>query len=155
MIMRASRRNAAAHGDAFTPPPQLHTLINNSFWFADNPLLIEDPEGNKVRSVDSPHSSRIHHTLVERSRGARETRLRPDAHGVAPRAPCRGQARQRTGAARQPGRRARGGRGRESERGVRPGDARARRRQSPTYHRRATAHRHAPAASTHDATRAL
>eukprot|EP00966_Prymnesium_polylepis_P187524 4347679-Prymnesium_polylepis.1 len=81
--MRASRRDAAAHGDAFTPPPQLHTLITPS-----------DPEGNKVRSVDSPHSSRIHHTVVERSRGARETRLRPDAHTASLRAPRTG-ARER------------------------------------------------------------
>ena len=78
----------------------VHTLFvtsqrNNSSWFADNPLLIEDPQGNKVRSVDSPQFSQSYHTLVERSRGARETRLRPDAHGVAPRAPCRprGEAR--------------------------------------------------------------
>ena len=73
--------------------PSATSHVDNSFWFEVNPLLIEDPEGNKVRSVDSPQFPRSSHTLIERNRGARETRLRPDAHGVAPRAPCRGQGR--------------------------------------------------------------
>ncbi len=44
-------RSAAAHGDDFTaifPTSHLH----NSSPFAPFSILIEDPEGNKVRSVD-------------------------------------------------------------------------------------------------------
>ena len=41
---------AAAHGDAFTP--MLATSHPyNFFAFGDTPILIEDPEGNKVRSL--------------------------------------------------------------------------------------------------------
>ena len=47
----AAARSAAAHGDDFTAFLRLHTLI---FFFAFAPfsILIEDPEGNMVRSVD-------------------------------------------------------------------------------------------------------
>ena len=47
-----------------------------------------------VRSLQFTHLSWIYHMLIDRNRGAHETRLSPDAHGVAPRAPCRTRARQ-------------------------------------------------------------
>ena len=47
----AAARSAAAHGDDFTAFLRLHTLIS-FFAFAPFSILIEDPEGNMVRSVD-------------------------------------------------------------------------------------------------------
>ena len=47
----AAAHSAAAYGDDFTAFLRLHTLIT-FFAFAPFSILIEDPEGNMVRSVE-------------------------------------------------------------------------------------------------------
>ena len=55
-------------------------------------FLSEDPEGNKVRSLHFTQLSLSYHMSLEVSRGADETRLRPDEHNVGLRPPCRTRA---------------------------------------------------------------
>ena len=82
----------AAHSGANGSRPGSRSVsshLNNFFDLHDNSLLSEDPEGNMVRSLHFTHLSRIYQKSPQVSRGSRETRLRPDAHDDAPRAPCR------------------------------------------------------------------
>ena len=82
-------RTTMAHGGAQIRSESSH--LNNFFQLVVNPFLIEDPEGNMVRSLHFTHLPLICHTPREVSRGANETRLRPDAHEGGPWAPCRGR----------------------------------------------------------------
>ena len=66
--------------------------LNNIFELEGNSLLSEDPEGNKVRSLHFTQLSLSYHMSLEVSRGADETRLRPDEHDVGLRPPCRTRA---------------------------------------------------------------
>ena len=82
----------AAHSGANGSRPGSRSVsshLNNFFDLHDNSLLSEDPEGNKVRSLHFTQLPPSYHMSLEVSRGARETRLRPDTHDDAPRAPCR------------------------------------------------------------------
>ena len=82
-----------------TPPqPQWPTVIpedlsvsshlNNFFQLCDNSLLIEDPEGNMVRSLHFTHLSQIYHTFGEVRRGRFQVAPSPDTHPVGPQPPC-------------------------------------------------------------------
>ena len=88
MRLCGTRSTVAAHGGA-SPPRSVSSHLNNFFELEGNSLLSEDPEGNMVRSLHFTHLSWIYQKSLEVSRGARETRLRPDAHDDAPRPPCR------------------------------------------------------------------
>ena len=85
----------AAHSGANGSRPGSRSVsshLNNFLDLHDNSLLSEDPEGNKVRSLHFTQLSLSYHMSLEVSRGANETRLRPDAHDVGLRPPCRTRA---------------------------------------------------------------
>ena len=63
--------------------------LNNFFELCDNSLLIEDPEGNMVRSLHFTLLPRIYQTPLEVFRRAHEMRLSPDAHRAGSDPPCR------------------------------------------------------------------
>ena len=88
MRLCGTRSTVAAHGGA-SPPRSVSSHLNNFFDLHDNSLLSEDPEGNKVRSLHFTQLSLSDHMSLEVSRGADETRLRPDEHDVGLRPPCR------------------------------------------------------------------
>ena len=77
----AATRSAAAHGDDFTAFLRLHTLIT-FFAFAPFSILIEDPEGNMVRSVDLYSFYIVYARLLESSGGTLVSRDPANARDV-------------------------------------------------------------------------
>ena len=62
----AAARSAAAHGDDFTAiSPTSHPY--NFFAFAPFSILIEDPEGNMVRSVDVYSLYIVYASILDRT----------------------------------------------------------------------------------------
>ena len=56
--------------------------LNNFFQHYDNSILIEDPEGNMVRSADVYSSYIVYARLLDRTRGALVSRDPADARDV-------------------------------------------------------------------------
>ena len=62
----AAARSAAAHGDDFTAFLRLHTLVTFLHLLLF-PILIEDPEGNMVRSVDLYSFYIVYASILDRT----------------------------------------------------------------------------------------